>query len=633
MLGFLQPDNYLAFPEFYIEQDSALLPGRGLIEEAERVLRHEMVSCGIPYAFEGPIRWEYNPTPDGYREWTWQLSRHHEFKLLAEAYRQTGDERYAAGFAELISSWMEQAPLPPDAPSGATCCWRTIEAGIRMTTNWNYAIHTFLASPSVSDRLFCDIIKSVYEHGLRLRGAPSTGNWLIMEMTGLGHIALLYSFFDRAPEWLSFALSSLAEQGNRQLYPDGFQYELSTNYHQVVINNYYWLLDTYRRMDRMLPAELTGVLERAYEVYPRLVMPDLCLPDLNDGSRLPMEKGLREAVRLFPEREDFAYLQSGRQRGSPPAYTSVCLPYSGLAAMRTGWGADDLWCLLEDAPFGKGHQHEDKLEVLLHAYGKDMITEAGTNAYDGSARHRYALSTAGHSTVMVDGQGQNRRGKYQWRDEMLARTAGLGFYTCPGFDAARGVYEEGYGPEYIDVCHERRVILLKDDPRLGFPLVVVLDRLYNRDGKRHRYELLWHLEDVPASLEGAMAVSRHPGGPSLTIACAGAQGWELIRARREPFQGWLADGDPRRDRPAPVAVCSALSDTPLRLATLLLPYPDGRPPCCSVEASPCTEETGLTIHIGRQVLSLDERDYFGAMDGDDPSASPGQDEDAPFLLP
>lgn len=65
-----------------------------------------------------------------------------------------------------------------------------------------------------------------------------TGNWLIMEMNGLGQIGILYQQFKKSAKWLQQALESLEEELDRQIYPDGFQYELTTNYHDVVINNY-----------------------------------------------------------------------------------------------------------------------------------------------------------------------------------------------------------------------------------------------------------------------------------------------------------------------------------------------------------------------------------------------------------
>ena len=124
-----------------------------------------------------------------------------------------------------------------DAVGGETDFWRTIECGIRMLGSWPVAICTFSRSPSLNGRDWVNIFKCVYEHALRIEKWFTTSNWLIMEMNGMTHIALLFPFFKRAKEWENFAMSKLSEQLTAQLFADGFQQELTTNYHQVVVSS------------------------------------------------------------------------------------------------------------------------------------------------------------------------------------------------------------------------------------------------------------------------------------------------------------------------------------------------------------------------------------------------------------
>ena len=77
--------------------------------------------------------------------------------------------------------------------------------------------------------------------------------------------------------------------------------------------------------------------------------------------------------------------------------------------MRSGWERDARYLLLDVGPFGYGHQHEDKLNLLLHAYGRLLLAEGGNYAYDSSEMRRYVLSTRAHNTIRVDGHDQNRR--------------------------------------------------------------------------------------------------------------------------------------------------------------------------------------------------------------------------------
>ena len=64
----------------------------------------------------------------------------------------------------------------------------------------------------------------------------------------------------------------------------------------------------------------------------------------------------------------------------------------------------------EVGPYSPGHQHEDKLSLILYAYGRRLITEGGTYSYDTSDWRKYVLSARAHNVSKVDGKYQNRHG-------------------------------------------------------------------------------------------------------------------------------------------------------------------------------------------------------------------------------
>lgn len=72
-----------------------------------RFKNHVMISVGTACDFgkEGPVDWKANPTENQYKEWTWQLNRRHELKLLAHQYHMDPDPQYAQTAAELFTSW------------------------------------------------------------------------------------------------------------------------------------------------------------------------------------------------------------------------------------------------------------------------------------------------------------------------------------------------------------------------------------------------------------------------------------------------------------------------------------------------------------------------------------------------
>jgi hypothetical protein len=614
----IQPERFLDIKRAF-RGNHFMRPGETAAEAAERILRLELISCSTPHQFVGEVDWFANPTFNQYREWTWQLSRHPEWAVLAEQYRATGDERYAAGFVRLFQGWVRQAVAPNDDVLGdQTLCWRTIEAGIRMGGPWQWALHSFCRSPHVTDDVLVDWYKSIYEHGRRLRLNHRTHNWLIMEMNGLAQIGILYPQLRDAPGWRTYAFARLVEELDHQLYPDGLQYELSTNYHQVNINNYQWLWDVCRAYDVPAPAAFRDGLERMHTANVLLMMPDGRLPDLNDGRWYPVAPLARPAAAIFPERDDFRWAATEGRDGRPPTATSHAFGYGGYIVLRSGWEPDAIWALLDGGPFGYAHQHEDKLNLLLHAYGRLLLTEGGNYAYDSSEMRRYVLSTRAHNTIRVDGHDQNRRLYFYGVTPNLTEPCGARWRFTPAFDVVEAAYDEGYGLTAARVVkHERRVILLKQAAGAAMgPLLLVADRLLPLDRAEHGYQALWHLAGERASAAGLTAASEDQGAANLTLLATASPSLELtlvVGQETPEWQGWKAIKDHQQGEyaPTPTAIYTWRAARPSRLVTLLYPTrPGERCPVVALEADPDPRATGVRLQLDDEhMIDLDESDF------------------------
>lgn len=613
----LQPEKLLSNQRWYGSMGT-MYPGETREEMAERALRLELISCGTPHQFTGEVDWFINPTFNQYREWTWQLSRHPEWAVLGERYRETGDERFAEGFVRLFRSWVRQAIVPEDAAGNATLAWRTIEAGIRMGGTWQYALHSCYRSPHFTDDILVDWYKSVWEHGWRLRNFHRTHNWLIMEMNGLAQIGILYPQFRDAPAWLDYAFARLDEELGRQLYPDGVQFELSTNYHQVVIRNYEVLRAVCDAYAVPLPPSFHRALEGAHAANVRLMQPDGRLPDLNDGYRYEVAGLLAGAARRYPERADFRWAATSGREGAPPAETSLAFPYAGYYVMRTGWDPDAVWAFFDGGPFGFAHQHEDKLQVLLHAYGRTLLTEGGNYAYDDSAMRRYVLSTRAHNTIRVDGGDQHRRLGYNYDDPgLLTRLAGAHWRTTDAYDVVEADYDEGFGRAAERVAvHRRRVIFLKRGVAGLGPCLLVIDRLLPTDDAPHDYQALWHLEADEAAVEGLTVRSLQPGAANLVALAAPVPGLvaTLVVGQTEPeWQGWRSPFHDAQgtELPAPTGVYEWRASGPSRLVTLLYPTRPGEDcPVRAVAAESEVNATAITLTLADgAVVMVDEAAY------------------------
>ena len=511
-------------------------PGFNL-EMADKFAANCLVSCGIWHPFGERIEWDLNPTENHYHEWTWGLSRHVFWQELGKAYWASGDEKYARAFVAQLRSWIIDNPVPFNAGNVPFSRWRTIETGIRAYSSWPDAFYYFLGSPSFDEDSIILMVKSFYEHAVHLRSFPQSNNWLCMEMNGLYHIGTLFPEFKEASAWREYAARRLHEEMSRQVYPDGAQVELAPGYHGVVLENFLGAWKLARLNRQTLPADYVPQLERMYGMYLNVTSPAGQAPAVNDSGWSDTRAPLREAAELFPERTDFLYWGTGGRQGTPPAFTSTFMPYAGWFIMRSGWGPQDLWLHFEAGPFGAGHQHEDKLSFVIHAYGARLLTEGGVYAYDDSQWRRYILSAAAHNVVRVDGLDQNRRAapRFNLTEQPLDNR----WLTNDRFDFAEGIYDEGFGPELeLKVSHSRAILFVKPFYWLLFDVMTPPDDL------EHEYTTWFHFNtDQALKLENFNGfLSARPNSANLLIAPLqpeGLEGRNLCGQEQPEVQGWV----------------------------------------------------------------------------------------------
>ena len=598
--GYLQPETYFAS-----RPDKGEVEGTDeLFKRAEDACNHYMVSCSTPFQFGEKVDWFSNPTYNGYKEWTWQLSRHDELQTLSRAYRAEKNEKYAAACAELFDSWVKQAVRPERSDGHTTLCWRTIECGIRMGLSWPEIIHSFIHSSAFTDDILTDWCKSVWEHGERMYFDHTTGNWLIHELNGLVHIGVLYPFFKDAAEWQAFALRAMKEELELQVYADGCQYELTTRYQQVVIRHYVAVMRILKAYGREIPAEFYDAVEKMLSFYVEISRPDGCGPDINDGLQTPIANVIGTYGELFSENEVFRWAVTERAEGTPPAEGSVVFPYGGLAALRTGWGEEDTYLYFDGGPFGRGHQHEDKLEVLFSIGKKNILAEANCYAYDTSETRAYCLSTRGHNTVRVDGMDQNRRKTYRWEDADIKKHSGMEYNLTDAVDALRAVYNEGYGEEQDkSIAHERSVYFFKKTEGVK-PFAVIVDRL--TADKDHDYEVMWHLDTDKLCADG-MELAADELRLLVTEAPMETAGLSISRGVQFPqWQGWYCTDVQKVYHPV-YAAQYWLHAKDIRWVTVLA-QDDA---ITGVEASLDVNDTNITLKkADGTALTVDETEFW-----------------------
>jgi hypothetical protein len=590
------------------------------VAAADKVLQHRFDYPKGPSQrgtldFGAKIDWTANPTEGEARTHLWNesLNRHFHFKTLADAYWETGQDKYAREIADEILDWAGSNPTPllsngNSLPNGCKA-WQTLTTGIRLADTWPHALYRCLGSEAFSDDALCAMLKSVYEQARHLVRWPTVCNWLTAESNGLYTAGALFPEFRQAREWRRIALERLYKQLDDEVYPDGMEYELAAGYNCWVLREFANIIELadLNGLRGEVPADFLAKMEKMFNYLLYASMPDGHIPGLNDSNNADVRKELAAGFKLFPQRRDFQFVATGGKSGRPPAETSHAFPYTGHYVMRSGWDKDATYLLFDAGPYGFAHQHEDKLHFVLGSHGRQLVLDPGNYAYDNSRWRRYVLSTAAHNIVMVDGENQNRHAKKEtcfWPRPWTAPAPPANdtrWSSTPELDCAVGCYTDGYGPgNAIAVTHERRIVFVKQER-----IFVVMDMLTPRDDREHRYEALFHLDAAKAAADEAAKTVSTDGLAILPPADAGLA-VRIVQGKEDPpVQGWASGSW----RAIPTAIYQKSGKGVVTFLFVLAPSTPGAPPSVRRVEQTTTLATRIVFADGHSLeLSLPGRE-------------------------
>ncbi len=544
--------------------------------------KHKVIDMGKDF------NWLYNPRsrsdPEFSNEFTNNVARMEFWHTLSSAYWKTLDEKYAAGWVDQMEDFVAKNPIPAN-PKIDPSVWRTLEAGIRMAWTWPDAYFHFLNSPSFSPDAQWIYLRSVHDHAVFLQqellGDPNrSGNWVTTECCGLYTAGALFTEFREASQWRQTALDRLMIELNRTVLPDGFESELTPGYHSVSIHGFLGVYDVATLNHMPIPPLYKERLLSMYRALVLVMDPSGVDVPTNDSWGTVNAKMLaQEGLKLVGDDPLLAWAASDGKEGTAPP-TSDMLPYAGFYAMRGGWKPDDLFLFFRAGPIGTGHQHQEKLEIVLAAWGRTILFDGGTYQYDTSDWRRFNMGSASHNTVMVDGN-------WQHEDEGWAATHQITepvhnpWATTPLFDYASGTYDAGYqkneygvpmgkswnswvGPLDKSVTHTRRVLFLKPSYAL------ILDTL---DGTgHHTFDAHFHMDAAGATIDPTTQAVFSQSGDDTHLALYPLDrdnlAVDVVQGQKDPLLGWLS----YQHRAIPTTRFRKEQDAPAIFATFLYPF-------------------------------------------------------------
>ena len=204
-----------------------------------------------------------NPLGVGDPKVVWELNRHAHFVTLGQAYWLTNDSRFAAGFVDQVSDWIDANP------TGMGINWASsLEVAFR-TISWLWATQMLVDSLEITPDFFARLLKSLIEHGRHIETylsyyfSPNTH--LTGEALGLFYLGLALPEINRAEGWRKIGLQILLDQATIQARSDGVYFEQSSYYHRYTTDFYTHLFALTRANNGMIHCETEAMVRRKLE--------------------------------------------------------------------------------------------------------------------------------------------------------------------------------------------------------------------------------------------------------------------------------------------------------------------------------------------------------------------------------
>lgn len=517
----------------------------------------------------------------------WELSRFQHLVTLGKAYWFTEDKKYAEEFVKQIESWINNNPV--EMGVNWSC---TMDVAIR-AINWIWGYHFFLESEILTDDFRIEFFKYLYLHGRFIMGhlefADVRGNHYLSNIAGLIYIGLFFKDSAEAQQWIEKGVSALIEEMNYQVFPDGVNTELSTNYHRLVTEIFISTTILCLKNDITLPKPFLNRLEKMFEYIISYTKPDGNAPIIgdNDDGRLQIltnyygwnRQDHRYLISIgaeFFDRKDFAdinpsnfneeafwlcgSLKNPSEIGKTKWPNSASFKDSGFYIMRH----EDHYTFIDasspDSKYFQGHRHNSALSFELFANDKSFIIDPGAYVYTSNRKMRNLFrSTSYHNTVEVDSQEQNTFKEELFDQGTEAKTKIIKWESTEKEDIFCGEHY-GYRRLKDPVVHRREIIFNKNKR-----FWIINDNLSCKG--KHKFDLNLHLAQ--------MELENHQFHHSYITKSNGAN-IAIIPLETDDLTSQILDGcvsySYGKKTKTPILRYSKSSDGPTSFSNLIIPF-------------------------------------------------------------
>jgi len=461
----------------------------------------DMEKTNIPHQFKKEIDWK--AIPNGDEEWCFMLNRHRYWTDIGGAYFLTGKEKYAKGFVNQVTHWIDNNPLQDDLKKFS---WRRIETGIRCE-NWIKSFELIKDSKHITPEFLAKFLNSLYQHGIYINSTFSdfskTSNWGVLEFHGLFNLSQFLKEFKVAKKWEKDAIANLETCIKLQILEDGTQWEQSPMYHNEVFHCYLNINLLAQRNNIELPEIIVQKTKDMAYANIKWQKPNFHQPVLGDSDDTDLRGLMTLAALIFkdPVLKSRAYKTVNYEANfllnsqeiktynnlevKAPSFLSVYQKSSGDFYMRTSWEQDATYSSLHLKKLGCGHGHDNILHFTIFANNRDYLIDGGRYSYVDNKWRAYFKGNASHNTLGVDNL-PNSVYQNSWANKFEARAEGDFTKSTTLFDYGEAI-NTAYQRLEDPVKLKRRMLYIK-------PNVWLLFDSFSAKGK-HTYSQYFNFPD------------------------------------------------------------------------------------------------------------------------------------------
>ena len=381
-----------------------------ILIEAEKLLNNEIMGWGkTVFKFGDVIDFNANYGDSGkygfhYFIWSRPL---YLSRLI------TKDKKYTDKYDQIFSQWYDQryrvSYVYPE--------WNNIyyELGLGMRNVYfifNYCDYNENRSWIFHEKILKTMLGSGNWLYQMIKNEPYTyENRQLVAISMLGMLGIYFPEFVDSKLWVDLAYEKTLEHLEKDFFEDGSNIERSPNNYTVLtyncIRNFYYLLKLVNYDENKLTV-MKDKLVRTINYWIKIIAPNGDMFATNDCQRTKLSPNFFiDAIKLYGLKDvGFLYTIYGLKEYANyalPKFTSVNLPISSYAIMRTDWNKSANYMAINYGSYSGGHSHYDILSFDIYALGKSQLIEASMGwTYDDTLHSKWYKNSLSHNMIVIN---------------------------------------------------------------------------------------------------------------------------------------------------------------------------------------------------------------------------------------